>query len=111
MSQDAGQSNADGGGAENGFFGSISTSIQNTVSDLLPVWAATKIKQQSRDQLNQTTFNPVSAPARVDDKMGSTTQTSNALARPAISLTPIYMIGGLLIGSLILTMMFKFRSA
>lgn len=94
MMTDAGMSNADGGGAENGFFGNVTSTLSRTFDQFLPVWASSQLEKQSKDQLNQTTFNPVAAPPRNNDGMKSTTQTVVATATKNPMQT-VMLVGGI----------------
>lgn len=108
MMTDAGMSNSDGGGGDDGFFGKVGTTITDTFDKFLPIWAGQELQQQSRDQLNQTTFNPAAAPARVNDGMKSTTQTSAQLGNNSSAMQKYLLIGGgVLLTALVLVVALK----
>lgn len=106
MMQDSGLSNADGGGAENGFFGSASSTLARTFDQFLPIWAANQLEQQSKDKSNNTTFNPITAAPRNNDGMRSTTQTvmANAQANPV---NTVILVGGIVAVVLIAAIIIK----
>lgn len=63
-------------GTDNGFFGSIASSVADTFAAALPVWTAQQLDLQRNDQLRDPLFVQSNAPPRAD---AGTLETTSAI--------------------------------
>ena len=75
--------------AEDGFFGSVLANIEaglgRIAQEIVPNWVSTQLGAQQTDQLNQSTYDPVTGLRRID------TSIQTAAGQPGVGLKKVLL--------------------